>query len=128
MPDSNAGDRIELRGLRARGRHGVLPAETTLGQVFVVDLVLEADLAPAGRQDDLTLTVNYAEVAQQVHDLVTGPPVALIETLAEQIAAAVLTHPPVLAVEVTVHKPQAPVPVPFDDVAVRIRRTRGGRP
>ena len=120
------GDRIELRGLRARGRHGVLPAETDLGQVFVVDLVLDVDLAPAGRHDDLARTVNYAEVAEQVHALVTGPPVALIETLAERIAAAVLGHPPVAAVEVTVHKPQAPVPVPFDDVAVRIRRARPG--
>lgn len=118
-------DRIELRGLRARGRHGVLPAETELGQVFVVDLVLEVDLAPAARHDDLTRTVNYAEVAQQVHELVTGPPVALIETLAENIAATVLTHPVVQAVQVTVHKPQAPVPVPFVDVTVRIRRVKG---
>lgn len=121
-------DRIELRGLRIRGRHGVLPAETELGQVFIVDLCLEADLAPAGQRDDLTLTVNYAEVARQVHELVAGPPVALIETLAERIAAVALTHPPVRAVEVTVHKPQAPVPVPFVDVAVRIRRTRGAAP
>ena len=126
-PPGPAADRIELRGLRGRGRHGVLAAETELGQVFVVDVVLWLDLRSAGTGDDLSRTVNYAEVAGQVHELIAGPPLQLIEALAEQIAAAVLTHPPVARVEVTVHKPAAPIPMPFDDVAVHIVRERTPR-
>lgn len=131
MPDSPGSgqhgvvaDRIELVGLRARGRHGLFAAETDLGQVFVVDLVIETDLRAAGRNDAIDDTLDYGRIATTVHDLVTGPPVALIEALAARIADAVLRDPLAAAVEVTVHKPQAPIPVPFGDVAVRIRRTR----
>lgn len=124
VPDAARPDRIELTGLRARGRHGLFAAETELGQVFVVDLVVETDLERAGRTGDLTDTLDYGRIATSVHDLVTGPPVALIETLAARIADAVLSDPKATAVEVAVHKPQAPIPVPFDDVVVRVRRLR----
>ncbi len=117
-------DRIELRGVRARGRHGVLAHERTDGQDFVVDVVLEVDLAPAGRSDDLAATVSYADVAADVVARVEGAPVDLVETLAAGVAEDALARPLVEAVEVTVHKPQAPVGVPFEDVAVRIRRER----
>jgi len=117
-------DRIVLRGIRARGHHGVFPHERRDGQEFVVDVVLGVSVAAAAQTDDLAATVDYGEVAQAVVRVVTGPPVSLVERLAELVAGACLGFPRVQAVRVTVHKPQAPIPVPFDDVAVRITRSR----
>lgn len=121
---NSARDRISLLGVRARGFHGVLEHEKREGQDFVVDVVLHLDLAPAGRCDDLDLTINYAEVAADVVARVEGPSLDLIETLAEQIAGDALLRPGVHTVEVTVHKPSAPVGVPFGDVAVTLVRSR----
>jgi dihydroneopterin aldolase len=117
-------DRIGLRGLSVRGRHGVLAHEREGGQVFVVDLVLGLDTAPAAAADDVTLTVHYGVLAEQVAAVVAGEPVDLIETLAQRIADTCLGHERVQEVEVTVHKPQAPITVPFDDVTVTITRRR----
>lgn len=117
-------DLVRLTGVRAFGHHGVLEHEKRDGQDFVVDVTLTLDLRPAGTSDDLARTVNYAEVAADVVDVVTGPPHDLIETVAEQIAARTLARPLVESVEVTVHKPQAPVGVPFGDVEVVVRRER----
>jgi len=117
-------DRIVLQGISARGFHGVLDFEKAQGQDFVVDVALEVDLRRAGLSDDLAHTVNYAEVAADIVALITGPSVDLIETLAGQIAAVALTRPLVQAVEVTVHKPQAPMGVPFGDVLVQVERHR----
>ena len=117
-------DRIRLAGVRARGFHGVLAEEKRDGQEFVVDVELMLDLAPAGSSDDLTRTVNYAEVGADVVARIEGPSLDLIEALAEQIAGDALARPGVRAVEVTVHKPEAPVGVPFGDVAVTVTRTR----
>lgn len=118
-------DIVTVRGITARGRHGVLPAERELGQPFVVDVSLGLDTAAAARTDDLTLTVDYAAVAAAVVDAVSGEPVDLIETLAERIAGRLLGFQGVDWVEVCVHKPQAPIHVPFGDVSVTIRRERG---
>lgn len=117
-------DRVTLRGLRARGRHGCLPAERELGQEFVVDVVLGLDTRPAAADDDLSRTVDYGTLAGRLVELIEGPPVNLIETLAERLAATCLDHAHVEEAEVTVHKPNAPMPQRFDDVAVTIRRTR----
>ena len=117
-------DRIQLHGLRAHARHGVYPVERERGQVFRVDAVLELDTAPAAAGDALELTVNYAELAQQLHRVLTGEPVALLETLAQRLVDVCLGHELVSAAEVTVHKPQADLGVPFDDVTVTIRRSR----
>jgi dihydroneopterin aldolase len=117
-------DRITLRGLRARGRHGVLPAERELGQEFVVDVTLFLDTAPAAAADDLGQTVDYGELAQELVKVVEGEPVALIETLAGRLADVCLSREPVQSVEVSVHKPAAPIPLPFDDVVVTIQRSR----
>ncbi|MGK5629642.1 dihydroneopterin aldolase [Streptomyces sp. URMC 123] len=117
-------DRVTLRGLRARGHHGVFPSEREQGQTFVVDLVLGLDTRPAAADDDLAKTVHYGIVAEEVAQLVQGEPVDLIETLAERIARQCLKHEPVREVEVTVHKPDAPIAVPFDDVTVTITRSR----
>ena len=117
-------DRIALRGLRARGHHGVLPQEREEGQTFVVDLVLGVDTRPAAADDDLGRTVHYGVVAEEVARIVRGEPVDLIETLAERIAGQCLEHEAVQEVEVVVHKPDAPITVPFDDVTVTIIRSR----
>jgi len=117
-------DRVALRGLRARGHHGVFEHERRDGQDFVVDLVLGLDTAPAAATDDLTRTVHYGIVAEEVAAVVRGEPVDLIETLAQRIADQCLKHELVEEVEVTVHKPQAPITVPFDDVTVSIIRRR----
>jgi 7,8-dihydroneopterin aldolase/epimerase/oxygenase len=117
-------DRVALRGLRARGRHGCLPAERELGQQFVVDIVLSLDTRPAAAHDDLSRTVDYGALAGRLVDLIEGPPVNLIETLAERLAAICLDHPHVEEAEVIVHKPNAPMPYQFDDVSVTIHRVR----
>nr|WP_323135563.1 dihydroneopterin aldolase [Streptomyces beihaiensis] len=117
-------DRVALRGLKARGHHGVFPEERAQGQTFVVDLVLGVDTRAAAAGDDLAKTVHYGIVAEEVVAVVQGEPVDLIETLAERIAATCLKHEAVQEVEVCVHKPQAPITVPFDDVTVTITRSR----
>lgn len=118
-------DRIRLTGLSAVGHHGVLPEERAAGQPFVVDLVLHLDLAPAAASDDLAHTVHYGELAQAVVAAVARDPVDLLETLAQRVADLALSDPRVEQVEVSVHKPQAPVGVAFEDVAVTIVRSRG---
>lgn len=117
-------DRIELRGLKVRGNHGVFDHERRDGQDFVVDLTLWLDLAPAAASDDLTDTVDYGALAQRAHDIVAGPPRDLIETVAAEIADDVMTDQRVDAVEVVVHKPEAPIPLSFSDVAVVAHRSR----
>ncbi len=120
-------DRIELTGLRCYGYHGVLDHERKLGQEFRVDLRCWLDSSEAARTDDLTRTVNYAELAELAVQTVEGPPRQLIETVAAQIADTALHKYPLLsAVEVTIHKPQAPIPYCFDDVAVVAGRSRKG--
>lgn len=118
-------DRITLTGLDIYGHHGVLEHETAQGQTFTVDITCWLD-APA--DDDLANTVNYAELAELAHRVVAGPPRKLIETVAGEIADAALARYGVLhAIEVTIHKPHAPIPVPFGDVAVTARRNRSRR-
>lgn len=117
---SGALDVIALRGLSVKATHGVLPEERVLPQLFVIDLSLGVDTADACRSDDIRETVSYAEVAQLVNSIVTGPAVHLIETLAHKIADALMAMDKVRAVEVTVHKPQAPIPHHFEDVSVTV--------
>jgi dihydroneopterin aldolase len=117
-------DSIVLTGLRVRANHGVFDFERADGQDFVVDVTAWLDLSVAAAGDDLGSTVHYGELAEEVVAAVERDPVDLIETVAERVAATVLAHEPVDTVEVTVHKPQAPITVPFGDVAVRIVRSR----
>lgn len=117
-------DRIEITGLRGTGYHGVFEHERREGQEFRVDLILEVDMRAAAASDDLADTVDYGVISTEVHAIITGDPVDLIETLAVRIAEVCLLHPGVRAVEVAVHKPQAPITVPFDDVIVRMRRVK----
>ena len=117
-------DRIELRGLEVFGHHGVLPEERRDGQPFVLDVTLGLDLQPAAETDDLALTVDYGTLAQQVHDAVATDPVDLIETVALRVVDLCLKLEQVRWVSVTVHKPEAPIQVTFEDVAVTIERSR----
>lgn len=119
-------DRIELRGLRVRGHHGVFEHERRDGQDFVVDVTVWMDLAPAAASDDLADTLHYGELAERAAAIVAGEPCDLIETVSARIAEDVLTDPRVQAVEVVLHKPQAPIPLEFADVAVVARRSRRG--
>ncbi|WP_344170980.1 dihydroneopterin aldolase [Pilimelia columellifera] len=119
---------MALTGLRARGRHGVFAHERRDGQDFVVDAVLELNLSAAARSDDLADTVDYGALAQRLAATITGPPVNLIETLADRLVGQCLADPRVRAATVTVHKPAAPIPLDFTDVAVTARRTAGHRP
>lgn len=117
-------DSIALRGLRVRGHHGVYDFERAEGQDFVVDVVLRLSLRAAAASDDVADTVHYGEFAAEVAAIVAGEPVNLIETLAQRIADAALADDRVQLVDVTVHKPGAPIDLAFDDVAVTITRGR----
>ena len=117
-------DRIELRGLRVTGHHGVLAAERASGQEFLIDAVLLVDTRPAAARDDLALTADYGALAGRLAAIVAGPAVDLIETLAQRLADACLEDPVVAEAEITVHKPYAPVTQPVADISVTIRRSR----
>lgn len=117
-------DRIALTGIEVHARHGVLPHERELGQRFVIDAVLELDLAPAAASDDLADTVDYGTLAADLARLAVEEPVALLETLGERLANRCLADPRVRVAEVTVHKPSAPVSVVFQEMAVTIVRRR----
>ncbi|MGA7050482.1 MAG: dihydroneopterin aldolase [Mycobacterium sp.] len=121
-------DRIELRGLKVHGRHGVFDYERANGQHFLIDVTVWIDLARAAATDELADTYDYSALARLAADTVAGPPRNLIETVGGEIADQVMDDERVHAVEVVVHKPQAPIPQQFDDVAVVVRRSRrGGR-
>jgi dihydroneopterin aldolase len=123
-PDRRVPDRIAVRGLTAYAHHGVYAFERRQGQTFRCDAVLEVDTAQAAASDDLERTVNYAELAQRLYTALSTEPVDLLETLAQRLADVCLAYEQVDAVEITVHKPEADLGVPFDDVTVTIRRTR----
>ena len=117
-------DRITLTGIKAVGHHGVFEFERRDGQPFVVDAVLYTDFSKAAETDDLRHTAHYGEVAELITGHITGEPLNLIEALAVRIADDVLAKFEVSAVDITVHKPKAPIAVPFGDVTVSVHRER----
>lgn len=117
-------DRIQLTGLKVRGRHGVYDFERRDGQEFLVDATLWLDSRPAAASDDVADTVDYGVLAERIAAVVGGEPVNLIETLAARLAELCMADGRVIAAEVTVHKPQAPIAREFADVAVTARRSR----
>ncbi|MFD0046358.1 dihydroneopterin aldolase [Pseudarthrobacter scleromae] len=117
-------DRITLSGVTAVGHHGVFDFERREGQPFVVDAVLYLDFAKAAESDDVRDTAHYGEVAQRITEWISGEPLNLIEALAVRIADGLLSEFQLEAVDITVHKPQAPIEVPFGDVAVSVHRAR----
>ncbi|MGO1972496.1 MAG: dihydroneopterin aldolase [Propionibacteriaceae bacterium] len=116
-------DRVALRGISAYGHHGVFDHERSRGQRFVVDVVCTLDLSAAAVGDDLNQTVDYGVLAAAVVADVEGEPLNLIESLAGRIATTCLGNELIDTVEVTVHKPDAPMPVEVADVAVTLRRS-----
>jgi 7,8-dihydroneopterin aldolase/epimerase/oxygenase len=120
-------DRITLTGLRVRGHHGVYDHEKRDGQEFVVDVTVWLDLDHAAATDDIAETVHYGELASRVAEIVAGEPRDLIETVGTEIADDIMADDRAHAVEVTIHKPHAPIPLDFADVAVTIRRSRRAR-
>jgi dihydroneopterin aldolase len=125
MTGTAAGDRILIRNLRVLGHHGVLAHEAERGQVFVVDLDLAVDLAPAGRSDELDRTIDYGALTARVAELVAGSRRQLIEAVAEDVAALVLADRRVSRARVRVTKPHAPIAADAE-VAVEVVRARGG--
>ena len=117
-------DVLSLTGLEVFAHHGVFDFERENGQRFVIDVQLWLDTAPAAGGDDLAQTVHYGELAVEISEAVAADPVDLIETLAERVADVVLAHEPVQRTRVVVHKPDAPITVPFADVAITITRQR----
>jgi dihydroneopterin aldolase len=116
-------DQINITGIKAFGYHGVLPHEAIEGQEFIVDLLINLDLQAASRSDQLTDTVNYADLAQIVHENIVGERVQLIERLAGRIADEIKTaYRQILSISVTVHKPHAPVTLDFTDISLTISR------
>ena len=121
---SHLGDHLSVSGIVVHGHHGVFDHERRDGQEFVIDLVLAMDTRSAAQHDDLHETVDYGTLVDEVRSAVENDPVDLIETLAQRIADVCLGHQQVAAVEVTVHKPHAPIQATFDDVALTINRSR----
>jgi 7,8-dihydroneopterin aldolase/epimerase/oxygenase len=117
-------DQITLTGVTAVGHHGVFDFERRDGQPFVVDAVLHLDFSKAAASDDVLDTAHYGEVADCIRGWITGDPVNLIEALAVRIADDVLRRFDVAAVDITVHKPKAPIGVDFGDVSVGVHRER----
>jgi len=120
-------DRILLSRLAVYAYHGVQPEEERLGQRFFISVACTLDLRPAGKADDHDLSANYATLATLVQTLATERRFRTIEALAETIASeALVMFPRVDTIEVRVEKPEAPIPVVSDGVAVEIRRSRRG--
>jgi 7,8-dihydroneopterin aldolase/epimerase/oxygenase len=118
------GDRIQLRGLRAVGTHGVLPEEQARAQPFELDLDLAVDLSVASGSDRLADTVDYGAVAELAAGVVAGPSFELLEALAAAVAQATLVSD-LRITEVTVHLRKLRPPLPVDLGTVGVRITRG---
>jgi dihydroneopterin aldolase len=117
-------DELAVTGIEVFGHHGVLEHEKRDGQIFVIDLALGLDTAPAAASDDLRDTVDYGSLVTQVSAAVQNDPVDLIETLAQRIADVCLLDIRVQWARVTVHKPGAPIDATFSDVVLTITRKR----
>lgn len=116
-------DYIELKGIKTYAYHGVLEEEKIKGQNFVVDARLYLSMHNAAATDDLNMTLNYAEAAEFIDGFLKDNRFDLIETAAEKIALGLLKRYDILdKVDITLHKPQAPIPVEFTDVSVNITR------
>jgi dihydroneopterin aldolase len=120
-------DRIFITGLSLHAFHGVMPHEGKVGQSFTLDLALDIDLAAAARSDKVADTVSYDKVVEVADRAFSSRRFRLIEAAGGAVADAVLaSFPRVRAIDVTIHKPHAPIPAIFTDVGVTISRKRAG--
>mgnify|MGYP001819227728 CR=1 FL=1 len=124
MSPLESSDTISLLGMRVFAYHGVLAEEQSSGQEFIIDVIVHTSLSPAARSDDLEDTIDYGALAAAIHSRVTIERWNLIERVAERVADLVMEDEKASGVEVRVHKPAAPIPVPFEDVVVEVRRSR----
>ena len=116
-------DKITLTGMEFFGYHGALAEENKLGQKFLVDLELYLDLKQAGSHDDLTASINYAQVYEDVRLVLEGKPFRTIEAVAEMTGDRLKkTYPLLESLKITVHKPSAPIAGIFHDVSVTLER------
>lgn len=116
-------DSIQIKDLEVYCHHGVMKEENVLGQKFLVSLFLYTDTYPAGEQDDLALSINYAEVSHFVKEQMEKQNYQLIEAVAEHLARDILlTFSLVKRVQVEIKKPWAPILLPLDTVSVKIER------
>lgn len=118
-------DVIRIEGIEAFGYHGVFPQEKREGQTFLVDVDIETSFDEAIAHDNVAYTVDYGVVAERVAEIIQGEPADLIETVCDRIVTMVLSLERVKATRVTIHKPQAPISVPFAGVSVSRRREVG---
>jgi len=118
-------DKIKVTGVEALGYHGLYDSEREIGQPFIVDVELSLDLEKAGKTDDLSYSVDYNDIAVLIHNEIVAPPMKLLETLAERICEKIFaSYPSIEKIKCTVHKPRAPISVPFGDVSITIKRER----
>ena len=117
-------DRIDLTGIEVYAKHGVLDQEQEKAQVFRVDVSAYTDLSVPGETDDLSDALDYSTLALEVREVVGSESHRLIETVAGRVADTILAHPQVVRAVITIHKPNAPIDMAFDDVSVTIERTR----
>ena len=118
-------DKIIITGVEALGYHGYFDFEREAGQPFVVDAELSLDLRKSGKADELAESVDYNDLAILIHNEIKGPPVKIVEALAERITSKILAaYPIVEEVKLTVHKPRAPISVPFGNISITIKRSR----
>lgn len=116
---------INITGLKVEARHGVLPEEKRATQPFVFDIAIDYDILPAAHSDEVENAVDYAQVCALVQDFCKQNCFDLIERLAYGAARLIVQKfERVTAAEVTVHKPQAPIPAEFQDVSVTARVER----
>ena len=118
-------DLVIVKGLKARGRHGVLPEEKEIDQEFILDIEVECDTREAARTDDLSRSVDYVTLAEGAARIVEDTSFDLVETLADRIATHALSLGGARLATVTIRKPGAPLDVRVDWVGVRVRRERG---
>ena len=117
-------DRVEIKGIEVYAKHGVLPHEQERAQVFKVDVTAYTDLTKPGQTDDLSDALDYSTVALEVREVVGSESHKLIETVAASVADVIMSHRQVSRAIVTIHKPDAPIDLVFEDVSVTVERTR----
>lgn len=116
-------DCIIIENLNVFAHHGVYPEETRDGQNFYVNAVLYTDTKKAGYSDELEDSTNYGEVCQEIHCFLTEHTYKLLEAAAEKLAEYLLqTFPLIQELTLEIRKPEAPIPLPFESVSVKIHR------
>lgn len=116
-------DKITIHHLEVFAKHGVYPEENALGQKFVISAVLHTHTRKAGLTDELAFSIDYGKVSHFIQAFVTEHTWKLLESVAEQLAQALLLEFPLIEqVELKLEKPWAPIALPLETVSVEISR------